>query len=289
MKQSPYFNINYGWPYGSDGWNAGMDENLLVLSFLNSHQVISIVPSTPEGVQEGDAYIISSDNSARFFADGAWYIVYPSDGWEFSTTEDGLLWIYENGLPVQKVSPDNLADTVDVLFQRVDGVTTDIESLTVSVDSLSDVPGRLESLEENSATSSELSGVSDRVGVLEDSAILVDGRLDSLSFDVGEMQTEMLDINTEMDAKVSSILPGDGINVDNTDPINPVVSLDTSFLGTAALADTGDFDPSGAAGAVETSLTSLINERMSATARSAIDALDPDTATLSDLITALQS
>ena len=28
-KQSPFNDINYEWTYGSDGWNVGMDENMV--------------------------------------------------------------------------------------------------------------------------------------------------------------------------------------------------------------------------------------------------------------------
>lgn len=48
------------------------------------------------------------------------------------------------------------------------------------------------------------------------------------------------------------------------------------------------FDPAGAAEAVNTTLTALMNERMSSAARDAVDALDSTTATLEDLITAPQ-
>lgn len=79
-KQSPFNNINYQWPYGSDGWNVGMDENMVKLSFLSVKVVDSfetVLPSAP--VTEGRSCVLP-DNTVNFFVDGSWYTVTPTDG-----------------------------------------------------------------------------------------------------------------------------------------------------------------------------------------------------------------
>lgn len=277
MKQSPYFDINYGWAYGADGWDTGMNENLLVLSFLSTQRVISIVPSVPDSPANGDAYIVSSDNSARFYADGVWNIVYPSDGWEFTTAEDSTTWVFEGGIPVQRVNPDDLSSAVSQLDIRVTDTEDQIGGLTDSVENLVDLPDRVEELEENSATTTQLQDVvldveslDQRTGVLENYNLSLDNTLIAIN-------SNIQDNTNALESKIDSIVAGDGVLVDNTDPTNPVISVDDTI-----------FDPAGAAEGVNTTLTSLVNERMSSAARDAVDALDSNTATLEDLITALQ-
>ena len=306
MKQSPYFNINYGWPRGTDGWDTGMNANLLVLSFLDTQRVISIVPSVPDDPTDGDAYVVSSDSSARFYADGVWNIVYPADGWEFTTAIDNATWVYESGVPVQRVNPNDLSSAVNQLDIRVTDAEDQIGGLTDSVENLVDLPDRVVELEENSATDAELQDVvleveslDQRTGELENYNTSLDQTLIAINSNI---QTNV----DALESKLDSIVPGDGVLVDDTDPTNPLVSVDISFfspvvatgsyndlidlptLGTAASEDVASFDPAGAAEDVNTTLTTLINERMSEAARDAVDSLDPTTATLEDLITALQ-
>ena len=79
-KQSPFNGINYEWTYGSDGWNVGMDENMVKLSFLSVKVVDSfetVLPSIP--VTEGRSCVLP-DNTVNFFVDGSWYTVTPTDG-----------------------------------------------------------------------------------------------------------------------------------------------------------------------------------------------------------------
>lgn len=79
-KQSPFNDINYQWPYGSDGWNIGMDENMVKLSFLSVKVVDSfeaVLPSAP--VTEGRSCVLPN-NTVNFFVDGTWYTVTPTEG-----------------------------------------------------------------------------------------------------------------------------------------------------------------------------------------------------------------
>lgn len=236
MKQSPYFNIKYGWPRGTDGWDTGMNENLLVLSFLDTQRVISIVPSVPDNPAAGDAYVVSSDNSVRFYADGVWNIVYPADGWEFTTSEDNATWVFEGGVPVQRVNPDDLSSAVTQLDARMSDAEDQIGGLTDSVENLVDLPDRVEELEQNSATTTQLQDVvldveslDQRTGVLESYNASLDSTLAAINYNI-QSNTDSLE------SKVDSVLPGDGILVDNTDPLNPIISAISS--GFVDLTDT---------------------------------------------------
>ena len=307
MKQSPYFDINYGWPYGSDGWNIGMDENLLVLSFLDRHEVLGIVPTVPDEASEGDSYIVSSDNSARFFADGVWRIVYPSDGWTFHAKDTGLDWKYDNSTLVQRINPDSLAAEVQDLENRTSGIDSQISEINSQISLFEGIPQRVQQIEDSYVSLDDIGPIEEDIDTLEQTVSDLSGAVDNAVATMGGLQNSFAELRDEAEAKLSSVVAGSGISVDIADPVNPIVSLDTSVLsdvatsgqysdlsgtptlGTAASQDASAFDPSGASGAVEGSLTALINERMSAAARAAIDELDPDTATLSDLITALQS
>lgn len=90
--KSPYFEIDYGWLLGEDGWNTGMDYNLLVLSFLLSHTVISFVNNLPTNAVSGNAYILTSDNKAYFLVGDSWIFVQLYDGYTFRTSSDGKYW-----------------------------------------------------------------------------------------------------------------------------------------------------------------------------------------------------
>lgn len=265
MKQSPYFDINYGWPYGADGWNTQMDENLLVLSFLPSHQVLSIVDSVPATPNEGASYVVSSDNSARFYTDGAWYIFYPADGWEFRTLADGLRWRFEGGVPVQQPDTNDLSEAVDQLFSGLGDVTTRLGAVEDEMVELDGIPQRVQTLEETSARQEDLLTLDGEVQELSLDVEDLSTQLPTITSGISGLQSSFSDLQGVVDGKLDGIVAGDGITVDNTDPTNPVVSVDSTVT------------------------IDLINERMSAAARAAIDALDPATATLSDLITALQS
>lgn len=240
MKQSPYFNINYGWPRGTDGWDTGMNENLLVLSFLDAQRVISIVPTVPDNPAAGDAYVVSSDNSARFYADDVWNIVYPADGWEFTTTEDNATWVFEGGVPVQRVNPNDLSSAVNQLDVRVTDAEDQIGGLTDSVENLVDLPDRVVELEENSATDAQLQDVAleveslgQRTDVLENYNTSLDNTLTTINSNI---QTNL----EALESKVDSIVPGDGVLVDDTDPTNPLVSVDLDFF--SPVAATGSYN-----------------------------------------------
>lgn len=112
-------NINAGWPEGSDGWKAGMDYNLVALSFLSRAKVQNKTTNTLPGspVTGQDCFIVGSaptgalvgkENYIVFYGE-EWYTVAPWIGarmYDESTNQylefNGTDWV-ENSLYKLKV------------------------------------------------------------------------------------------------------------------------------------------------------------------------------------------
>lgn len=69
---SPFVETNYGWPYGSSGWNLEMDANLVKFSYLHDRNIDAIVSSLP-AISNGSAYFNTSDNRLYFDVGGQRY------------------------------------------------------------------------------------------------------------------------------------------------------------------------------------------------------------------------
>lgn len=69
---SPFIDSKFGWNYGENGWNTGMDENLLKFSFLFDRNVTAIVNSLPTPVN-GQAYFLTTDNRLYFAINTTYY------------------------------------------------------------------------------------------------------------------------------------------------------------------------------------------------------------------------
>lgn len=71
QQQAPWLETAYGWTYGENDWNVGMDSNLLKFSVLFDCNVDSIVASLPAAVN-GKVHYLTSDNRL-YFAVGTTY------------------------------------------------------------------------------------------------------------------------------------------------------------------------------------------------------------------------
>lgn len=69
---SPFVEANYGWPFGSSGWNNEMDQNLVKFSYLHDRNIDAIVSSLP-AISNGNAYFNTSDNRLYFDVNGQRY------------------------------------------------------------------------------------------------------------------------------------------------------------------------------------------------------------------------
>lgn len=141
--QSPYFNINYGWVYGEDGWNTGMDENLLRSSFLMRNAVTEITSSLPSSPPDGYSCILTTDNLAYFRVEGIYVFVEIEEGYEFTTLVDGKRWRKESSGYVEIPTASGLNVRVEFLEGRIDTVEGDISSLQDEVDGISGSVGSI--------------------------------------------------------------------------------------------------------------------------------------------------
>ena len=69
---SPFVEANFGWPYGSSGWNLEMDQNLVKFSYLHDGNIDAVVSSLP-AIVNGKAYFNTTDNRLYFDAAGQRY------------------------------------------------------------------------------------------------------------------------------------------------------------------------------------------------------------------------
>lgn len=121
QQLSPWLETAYGWGYGENGWNAGMDSNLLKFSVMFDRNVDSIVASLPPAVN-GQVHYNTSDNRL-YFAVGTTYFSSPTPKW-FTITErsTGDNWQF-NGTALEGVSN---AATVD---SRLDAAEVTLTAL----------------------------------------------------------------------------------------------------------------------------------------------------------------
>lgn len=131
MIQSPYFNINYGWPYGSDGWNTGMDENLVRLSFLARNAVTEFTNSLQASPAPGYSCILNSDSLAYFWLGESYVFVELEEGYEFTTLSDGKRWRKQGGAYVEIPTTGSLDTRTASLEVRMGDVENDLSQVIV--------------------------------------------------------------------------------------------------------------------------------------------------------------
>lgn len=72
QQQSPFLEVAYGWDYGENNWNTGIDQNQLKFSYMFDRNIDGIVASLPSTVN-GQAYFLTSDNRIYFAVGGTYY------------------------------------------------------------------------------------------------------------------------------------------------------------------------------------------------------------------------
>lgn len=114
QQQSPWLETAYGWAYGENGWNTGMDSNLLKFSVLFDHNVDGIVASLPAAVN-GQVHFLTADKRL-YFAVGAIYYSTPVPKW-FTLVEriSGNTWQFNGTSLVAVDSPLNVDSRLDAI------------------------------------------------------------------------------------------------------------------------------------------------------------------------------
>lgn len=79
QRTSPFVEGKYGWDFGEDSWNLGMDQNILKFSYLFDRNVDSITDNLPPPIN-GQAHYLTTDNRLYFVVEGA-YLSSPTPKW----------------------------------------------------------------------------------------------------------------------------------------------------------------------------------------------------------------
>ena len=200
---SPFVDGKYGWNYGENGWNTGMDENLLKFSYLFDRNVSEIVSSLPSAVN-GQSYFLTTDNRL-YFAINTTYYSTPTPKWFiFTLRATGATYQFDGtalNIVQNTVELDNRLDSVELTLStlgtaafeatsafatpaQLDIVSSQSQSYTDTVTSLRVLKTELSSTSNMALGVSLVGGATRRVANYAalraytgtDSAVLVSGR-----------------------------------------------------------------------------------------------------------------
>jgi len=88
-KQDPVSGLNYGWALGEDGWNVGMDSNLVKIGAMLHVNVLDFA-ATPSVSTNGTRYVVVS-GSGVFTGQNNKLAVRVEDVWTFYTLPEGCI------------------------------------------------------------------------------------------------------------------------------------------------------------------------------------------------------
>ena len=104
----PRSGLQYGWNLGENGWNTGMDANLLSIGRFAYHLSVKDrdLTAPPGGPTEGDSYIVgpaatgawaTHDGKVAFWSGSAWVFGIPRIGWVAYVEDEEKLIAYKSG------------------------------------------------------------------------------------------------------------------------------------------------------------------------------------------------
>lgn len=111
-KTSPFLEAKWGWPYGSNGWNSGADENWLKFSYMFDANVDDIVSTLPAAVN-GQAYFLTTDNRIYFVVDGTYYSTPVPKWFEFKIKATGVVYVFDGSTATPAATPQQVADALE--------------------------------------------------------------------------------------------------------------------------------------------------------------------------------
>jgi len=112
-SNDPNMGLQYGWDLGEDGWNTGMDRNLVLLGALSLLSVISrTVTAAPATPADGDRYYVPvgatgvwssyTKNIAVWSAfTSEWHYAPTKRGWQFRIEDEADASVYYDGTNLQ--------------------------------------------------------------------------------------------------------------------------------------------------------------------------------------------
>lgn len=98
QQTEPRSGIFYGWNRGEDGWNVGMDANLIKLGRFGFH--LSVIDrdrtAPPASPAAGDAYIVAASPTGGWAGKAGNVAVWDGAAWAFGTPSLGWLCYIED-------------------------------------------------------------------------------------------------------------------------------------------------------------------------------------------------
>jgi hypothetical protein len=175
---SPFVEANFGWPYGSSGWNDDMDANLVKFSYLFDRNIDGIVGSLP-AIVNGKAYFLTLDNRLYFDVDGQRYSS-PTPKW-FVVTDRVSGQTYQfDGTTLNNIdtpsSIDSRLDSVElVLTSTGSSLVGHTDGLTGSIDT--DVSATLKEIINARRFGAIGNGVTDDTAAIQSALIAAAGKI----------------------------------------------------------------------------------------------------------------
>ena len=118
QQTSPFIEMKYGWNLGESGWNTGMDENLVKLSFLIDSNIDGIVSTLPTSPPNGSAYFLTTDNRLYYRVSSTYYFSPTPTNFILKLKSDGTMYKF-NGTSLSVVK-----DLSDTDFLKLQGIQT---------------------------------------------------------------------------------------------------------------------------------------------------------------------
>ncbi|MNQ04614.1 Pectate lyase superfamily protein [compost metagenome] len=140
QQTSPFIEAKYGWSFGENNWNGGMDENLLKFSFMFDRNINGVVGSLPAAV-DGSAYFLTTDNRLYFAVGTTWYSTETPKWFEFFDETTGDMYQFNGTTAVMVDNPasiDARLDAVELTISTLGSAAFEDSAFFVKSNELSD-------------------------------------------------------------------------------------------------------------------------------------------------------
>jgi len=94
----PRSGLNYGWSRGENGWDTGMDQNLLSIGRFAYHLSVKDrdLATPPSSPATGDSYIVATSGTGTWSGHDHEVAVWDGSAWVFGTPRLGWLAYIED-------------------------------------------------------------------------------------------------------------------------------------------------------------------------------------------------
>lgn len=134
QRTSPFIESKYGWEYGENGWNSGMDENILKFSFMFDRNIDGIVSTLPPAVN-GQAYFLTTDKRLYFAVGTNWYSTAIPLWFELVIATTGDVVRFNGDTLITTGTTSDVVPRLEALEVTVTSLQSSVNSLQARVDS----------------------------------------------------------------------------------------------------------------------------------------------------------